>query len=170
MCIFRLFDQSINVRKSSLNILNFLVCCRNFYCSEKFIGTCSFHKGAKLIGAPIGLAQVAEHALVIPSRPHAMRMLLEGALAREGRKARVALEIESVPAMLDLVRHDGFHAVLSLNAIESSAHADALQVRPIHKPRLTASLWIATSARRPRGPLIDEATRLLKDLIVRQWA
>lgn len=127
-------------------------------------------KGAKLLGAPVSLAEVAEHALVIPSRPHAMRMLLEGALANEGRKAKVALEIESVPAMLDLVQHDGFHAVLSLNAIESSGNADALQARSIHKPRLAASLWIATSARRPRGPLIDAATQLVKELVARQWA
>jgi LysR family nitrogen assimilation transcriptional regulator len=127
-------------------------------------------RGAKLMGASISLAEVAEHDLVIPSRPHAMRMLLESELAHVGCKARVALEIESVPAMLDLVRHDAFHAVLSLNAIESSAHADALTVRPIVKPRLTASLWIATSARRPRGPLIDEATQLVKNLLVEQWA
>lgn len=125
-------------------------------------------KGARLMGAPIGLAEVAEHDLVIPSRPHAMRMLLESELAHVGCKARVALEIESVPAMLDLVQHDAFHAVLSLNAIESSAHADALTVRPIVKPRLTASLWIATSARRPRGPLLDEATKLLKELVAKQ--
>jgi len=123
----------------------------------------------RLMGTPVTLADVAEHPLVIPSRPHAIRMLLEGALASVGRKARVALEIESVPAMLDLVQHDAFHAVLSLNAIESSANAGALQVRPITKPRLTATLWIATSARRPRGPLIDEATRLVKALVVQQW-
>ena len=127
-------------------------------------------RGAKLVGVPIALAEVAEHPLVIPSRPHAMRMLLESELAHLGCKARVALEIESVPAMLDLVQHDGFHAVLSLNAIESSGNADALQVRPITQPRLAATLWIATSAQRPRGPLIDEATRLVKELVVRQWA
>lgn len=127
-------------------------------------------RSARLIGSPVSLADVAEHDLVIPSRPHAMRMLLESELAHVGRKARVALEIESVPAMLDLVRHDAFHAVLSLNAVESSAHADALAVRPIVKPRLTARLWIATSAQRPRGPLIDEATRLVKELVLRQWA
>ncbi len=126
-------------------------------------------KGAKLVGTPIGLAEVAGHALVIPSRPHAMRMLLESELANVGCKARVALEIESVPAMLDLVQHDAFHAVLSLNAIESSANAGALQVRPIIRPKLTARLWIATSAQRPRGPLIDEATQLLKELVVEQW-
>jgi LysR family nitrogen assimilation transcriptional regulator len=126
-------------------------------------------RGNRLVGAPVALAQVAEHDLVIPSRPHAMRMLLEAALAGVGSRARVALEIESVPAMLDLVQHDGFHAVLSLNAIESSGHAEALQARPIVKPALAATLWIATSARRPRGPLIDEATRLVKALVVRQW-
>ena len=126
-------------------------------------------RGAKLMGAPVRLAKVAEYDLVIPSRPHAMRMLLESELANVGCKARVALEIESVPAMLDLVQHDGFHAVLSLNAIESSAHAEFLTVRPIAKPRLTARLWIATSARRPRGPLIDEAARLVKALVLRQW-
>ena len=126
-------------------------------------------RGAKLVGAPVRLSEVAEHDLVIPSRPHAIRMLLESELANLGCKARVALEIESVPAMLDLVQHDAFHAVLSLNAIESSANADALQVRPITRPKLTARLWIATSARRPRGPLIDEATRLVKELVVDQW-
>ena len=127
-------------------------------------------RSARLLGAPITLAAVAEHALVIPSRPHAMRMLLEGALANVGRKAKVALEIESIPAILDLVQHDGFHAVLSLNAIESSANAAALQARPIQRPSLTATMWLATSARRPAGPLIDATTRLVKELVLRQWA
>ncbi|MDH5539386.1 MAG: LysR substrate-binding domain-containing protein [Rhizobacter sp.] len=125
---------------------------------------------ARLIGAPVTLAAVAQHDLVIPSRPHAMRMLLEGALAAEGHKAKVALEIESIPAMLDLVQHDGFHAVLSLNAIQSSGNADALQVRAISRPRLTATLWIATSARRHGGPLIDAATRLVRALVLQHWA
>ncbi|KNZ33250.1 MAG: LysR family transcriptional regulator [Methylibium sp. NZG] len=126
-------------------------------------------RGAKLVGPAIGLVEVAQHALVIPSRPHAMRMLLESELAHVGCKAKVALEIESVPAMLDLVQHDGFHAVLSLNAIESSGQADALQVRPITKPPLAATLWIATSAQRPRGPLIEETTQLVKALVLRHW-
>ncbi|MDH5537983.1 MAG: hypothetical protein OEY03_01145 [Rhizobacter sp.] len=72
--------------------------------------------------------------------------------------------------MLDLVAHDGFHAVLSLNAIESSGNADLLQARPIQRPRLTATMWIATSARRPGGPLIGAAARLVKDLVLQPWA
>ena len=85
------------------------------------------HKaGAKLVGAPVTLAQVAATELVIPPRPHSIRMLLDSALADAGLKARVALEIESVPTLLDLVQHDGFHAVLTLNAIRRSGNEDAL--------------------------------------------
>jgi LysR family nitrogen assimilation transcriptional regulator len=93
---------------------------------------------AARVGKPITLREVAERELVIPSRPHSMRMLLEAALAAEGCRARVALEIESVPAILDLVLQGGCHAVLAENAIRTSGQPDAYQLRP--------------SARRPWWP------------------
>jgi LysR family nitrogen assimilation transcriptional regulator len=96
-------------------------------------------------------------------------MLLEAALANEGRRAKVALEIESIPAILDLVQHDGFHAVLALNAIKTSGKEQGLSVRPIGKPKLTTTLWIATSAQRPRGPLIDQSTALVRELLLKLW-
>lgn len=120
----------------------------------------------RLVGASIPLAEVAEHELVIPSQPHSVRMLLEAALAAEGRKPRVGLEIESVPAILELVQHDGLHAVLALNAIETSGSASAFRARPIGPPRLKTTLWIATSAQRPRGPLLDATGALLRELLL----
>ncbi len=124
----------------------------------------------KLIGPAVTLAEVAEHELVIPSLPHSIRMLLETALANEGRKARVALEVESVPAILDLVQQGVAHAVLALNAIQSSGNADAFFVRPIRKPKMTTTLWIATSSQRHRGPLIDQSTELVRELLLKLWA
>lgn len=126
--------------------------------------------GRKLVGPAITLAEVAEHELVIPSLPHSIRMLLETALANEGRKARVSLEVESVPAILDLVQQGHAHAVLALNAIQSSGNESQFQVRPIRKPRMTTTLWIATSAQRHRGPLIDQSTELVKELLLKLWA
>ncbi len=123
----------------------------------------------KLVGATVTLADVAEHQLVIPSRPHSIRMLLESALAAEGRKVRIGLEIESVPAILDLVRHHGLHAVLALNAIKSSGIDPAFRGGPIGRPKLCTTLWIATSAQRPRGPLIDRTTELVRELLVELW-
>ena len=125
-------------------------------------------RGAR-IGKPVALRDVAERELVIPSRPHSMRMLLEAALAAEGRRAKVALEIESIPAILDLVLQGGCHAVLAENAIRASGQPEAFQLRPIGPPALVATLWLATSAQRPRGPLIEQGTSLVTGLIRRLW-
>ena len=125
---------------------------------------------SQLVGRVVTLSEVAERELVIPSRPHSIRMLLEAALASEGRRAKVAMEIESIPAILDLVQNDGFHAVLALNAIKSSGQEQSFYVRPIGKPKLTTTLWIATSAQRPRGPLIDQSITLVRELLVKLWA
>jgi LysR family nitrogen assimilation transcriptional regulator len=121
----------------------------------------------ELIGAPVTLADVAERELVIPSRPHSIRMLLEAALAGVGRRANVGIEIESVPAMLELVRDDALHAVLALNALKSSANEGAFHARPIVRPALKTTLWIATSAQRARGPLLERSTELLRELLLR---
>lgn len=122
----------------------------------------------RMVGAPVSLAQVAKTELVIPARPHSIRMLLESALADVGLKARVALEIESVPTMLDLVQHDGFHAVLTLNAIQRSGHKDSFQARPVGK--LSVTLRLATSSQRPRGALMDAAIELVRELVAAHWA
>jgi len=126
-------------------------------------------RGRQVVGKAVALAEVAAHELVIPSRPHAIRMRLETALAEAGLKPRVGLEIESVPAILDLVQRHPLHAVLSLNAIAGSGQADAFRARPIvaapGRPALAATLWIATSAQRPRGPLLEQSLPLLAGLL-----
>ena len=127
-------------------------------------------QGDRLIGPAVGLAEVARAELVIPARPHSIRTLLDSALADAGLKARVALEIESVPTILDLVQHDGFKAVLTLNAIRRSGSEAAFHVRPIGKPRLKTTLRLATSAQRPRGPLMEQSMALVKELVALHWS
>lgn len=119
-------------------------------------------------GRAVPLRTVADHALVIPSRPHSVRMLLEAALAAEGCRAQVALEIESVPAILDLVLQGGCHAVLAENAVRASGQPEAFTLRPIGPPPLVATLWLATSAQRPRGPLIQQGMALVQELMAPQ--
>jgi LysR family nitrogen assimilation transcriptional regulator len=125
--------------------------------------------GDRLIGPGVALRQVARVELVIPPRPHSIRVLLEAALADAGAKPRIALEIESVPTMLDLVQHDGFHAVLTLNAIRRSGQEAAFHVRPIVRPRLGATLRLATVPQRPAGPLMERTQALVKELVAAHW-
>lgn len=115
---------------------------------------------------PATLAQVAALDLVMPSRPHSIRMLLETALAGAGLKPRIGVEVESVPAMLDLVARHPLHAVLGPNAL--AGREAELQARPITAARggpLVTQLYIATSAQRPRGPLLDQGCTLLAELL-----
>lgn len=130
--------------------------------------------GGPRVGPPVALAELAGHELVVPGRPHSIRMLLDAALVAAGHKARVGVEIESVPAILDLVQHHRLHAVLTLNGVRSHGHEDVFTVRPIAPargaPRLVTTQWIATSAQRPRGPLVDQATLLLRELMLRLWS
>jgi len=117
-----------------------------------------------------GRARTQGRKLIGTSRPHSMRMLLETALANVGCKARVALEIESIPAILDLVKHEDLHAVLALNAIQSTGNEADFCVRPIGKPKLAATLGIATSSQRPRGALIEQCAELVRELLLELWA
>jgi LysR family nitrogen assimilation transcriptional regulator len=125
--------------------------------------------GTRLIGPGVALRQLAQVELVIPPRPHSIRVLLEAEMADAGAKPRIALEIESVPTMLDLVQHDGFHAVLTLNAIRRSGQEAAFHVRPIVRPRLSATLRLATVPQRPAGPLMERTQALVQELVAAHW-
>jgi LysR family nitrogen assimilation transcriptional regulator len=56
-----------------------------------------------------------------------------------------------------------------MGAIRASPFEARLQMRPIGNPPLVTTLWIATSAQRPRGPLIEQSTTLVQELLVRLW-
>lgn len=109
---------------------------------------------------PIRLQELAGLPLVIPSRPNAIRMRVESELAARGCNPRIALEIDGVSAILDLVADGSGNAVLSRNAVESSAHPALFRLRPIHDPPLLAQIALAVSAQRP-ATLTQQATQAL---------
>src|SRR5450631_994688 len=114
---------------------------------------------------PIPLADLADYPLIIPSRPHAMRMSVENALASVDRKIRVAHEIECIPAVIDLVRQGHGFGVLPLNAVQSTQWAHEVLIKPIGNPALMTSLSIAISALRPRSPLMRKAIDVIRNIV-----
>jgi LysR family nitrogen assimilation transcriptional regulator len=96
----------------------------------------------------IDLSEVAELPLVIPSRPNAIRMQVETEMANIGCRPNVALEIDGVSAILDLVADGAGAALLSRNAVASSIRPSAYRMRPVQPP-LKTRLCLATSSQRP---------------------
>ena len=106
---------------------------------------------------PITLKALAELPLVIPSRPNAIRMQVESEMAAVGCQLLVALEIDGVSAILDLVADGAGNAVLSRNAVDSSVRPGDFTLRAIRSPVLRTQISVATSAQRP-ATLTQQAT------------
>lgn len=114
---------------------------------------------------PIDLKDVAAMPLVIPSRPNAIRLHVESAMAAIGCKPNVAWEIDGVTAILDLVLDGAGCAILSNNALLNSPRPSAYTARRIGVPPLRIQLSLATSLQRPATP-VQKATLELIERIV----
>jgi LysR family nitrogen assimilation transcriptional regulator len=96
---------------------------------------------------PVTLKDVADLPLIIPTRPNAIRMLVEAEMANINCRPNITLEIDGVPAILDLVLDGAGCAVLSKNAVTTSGQASLFAVSPI--AGLHSKLSAAVSSQRP---------------------
>ncbi len=111
---------------------------------------------------PIPLAEVARLPLVIPSRPNAIRMYVESEMASIDCRPHVALEIDGVSAILDLVADGAGCAVLSRNALLNSPRPSAYTAQTIGTPPLRIALSLATSLQRPATQVQKAALELIQ--------
>jgi LysR family nitrogen assimilation transcriptional regulator len=105
----------------------------------------------------IGLQEVAKLPLVIPSRPNAIRMHVESEMAGIGCRPCIALEIDGVTSILELVADGAGYAILSRNAVTRSINPSAFSTRPISEPKLSIQLCSVVSSLRP-STLTQQAT------------
>ncbi len=117
---------------------------------------------------PIPLREVALLPLVIPTRPNAIRMHVESEMAAIGCRPHIALEIDGVSAILDLVADGAGCAILSRNAVMRSVRPSAFAVRPVSEPALTIALTTAVSSLRPTT-LTQQATLALITEVAKEW-
>ncbi len=121
---------------------------------------------ARKAPAPLPFAELATLPLVLPEPSHAIRKLLETQAALAGLKLNIAYEVSSVSAILELVRSGHGHAVLAPSAIAVSGQAAAFRMRPLAESVLRSTLCIAVSAHKPATPLLEKASRLLRELVL----
>jgi len=116
-------------------------------------------------GAPVSLRAVADLPLIIPSRPHPLRMMVETRLADIGRKPTIALEVDAVATIVRLVGQGEGYAIATQRPVSISEARDNLSMRPIVHPRMRSVLAMATSAERPSTALVLKTCELLRELL-----
>jgi LysR family nitrogen assimilation transcriptional regulator len=85
---------------------------------------------------------------------------VESEIVNAGGRLNIALEIDGVAAILDLVADGAGSAVLSRNAVANSVRPSAFNVRAIEDPVLKIKSALVTSALRPTT-LTQKATLAL---------
>ncbi|MES2026110.1 MAG: LysR family transcriptional regulator [Pseudomonadota bacterium] len=117
------------------------------------------------LGKPVRLDELPRYPLVIPSRPHSIRMLIETQMAHAGLRMNVQAEVDGISAILDLVSQGVGYAVLPINALHTAQLESAIQAHPIVQPRIVSVLTLARSQQRPATPLVTNTVDLLLELV-----
>lgn len=101
---------------------------------------------------PVSLATIAKIPVVIPRRPNTIRQAVEQRFAAAGCALNVALEVDGVAAILDLVLDGAGAALLPPYAVSRSIHPSDFVTQRIAGNALDLPVLMATSARRPITP------------------
>lgn len=125
--------------------------------------------GEKDAPGTVSLAELSDLPIIMPSRPHTLRMLLESRLAAIGRKLHVAWEVDGVATILELVADGAGYAVLSEQAIAAAQKPERYCGRRIVDPEVVSELYLATATART-ATLTQKATQSIVRAAVEQIA
>ena len=121
----------------------------------------------KAINRPVlKLAEVADFPLILPSRPNAFRLVIEGEMNAIGRKPNISLEVDGLNAILSLVKEGMGHAVLPSYTLSNFDDATPFTLRRITQPSIMSQLMLVRAARRPSTETQKRAVELVKTVLI----
>ena len=113
----------------------------------------------------LALSEVARLPLILPSRRNVFRTVIDGELAKLGLKPRIALEVDALNAILNLVKEGLGHAVLPAYTLNKFNDAARLTVRSIQSPGIRIELSLVSSSRRPSTKTHRRALELIQQIV-----
>ena len=95
----------------------------------------------------IALAKLRNRSLILPSRPHGTRILVERAAEQQGIVIQVSCEVDSVATVRELVEAGIGATILPLGAVQDAVRSGRLHAVRIARPRISRTLHLAWSSR-----------------------
>lgn len=112
----------------------------------------------------LAAARLADIPLILPSRPHGLRVLVDDFLDGIGVTPNVQVEIDAMPSTLSLVESGIGYTILSYSSVHHLLEAGRIRKWSIVQPTMTRSLVVATSTQRP----VTKAARALVGFVRKQ--
>ncbi|MES2362430.1 MAG: LysR substrate-binding domain-containing protein [Pseudomonadota bacterium] len=117
----------------------------------------------------IRLAEVVALPLVLPSKPNALRQLLESEARPRGYLLKVVAEVDSIKTVLSLVARGVAATVLPASAIREWTHDTPPFMAAIHAPVIRNRLCIAVPKARPATRLSRSLVQLTRELCLQYY-
>ena len=132
-------------------------------------GKKSSHSAVKL-KPTMTLATLAELPLILPSRPNAFRLLIETEMLRVNCKPQIAIEIDGLNAILELVKEGLGYAVLPAYTLKNFANPQNFTTHRIERPKLNSQLMLVWSSKRPMTSTHTAAQQLIHQVVSQSLA
>lgn len=119
--------------------------------------------------ATVPMSSLQEIPLILPSRPHGLRLLIDDALDKLGVTPNVRLEIDAMHTTLRLIEGGLAYTVLSYSCVHHLIESGRIRFWRLVEPRLTRTLVVGSSTQRASskvsralaGIVREEAQRLV---------
>ncbi len=105
---------------------------------------------------------LSEIPLILPARPHGLRMLIDSMLGEAGIVPRVEIEVEAMPSTLGLVENGVGYTILSYSTAHARVQAGRMRAWRIVEPGITRQLILATSSQRPTTPAMRSLVAMVR--------
>lgn len=117
----------------------------------------------------IEFSSLTDTPLILPSRPHGLRLLIDERAGNTGAILNVAFEIDALPAIKELVEDGVGATILPFASVHREVRRGRLVAREIQRPALTRTLVLTTSSQRPltlaARIVVDELKSVVGELV-----
>lgn len=114
-------------------------------------------------GKPVPLASLRGRPLILPSRPHGIRTLVDHACAVSRLSLTVSAETNALSVQRSLVLGGHGWTILPPIAVADDLKSKQLSGAPLSEPPISRTIVLAVSSARPQGQHVRCAVELLVD-------
>jgi LysR family transcriptional regulator, nitrogen assimilation regulatory protein len=117
--------------------------------------------------AQVTLADAVRFPLILPGRPHGLRILVDSICADAAIEADVVLELDSMATIKTLVRQGDVATILPYCGVYREVATGSIVARRIVSPSLTRTLIVGETVRRPKTPATAAVVKCLREEVRR---
>jgi LysR family transcriptional regulator, nitrogen assimilation regulatory protein len=111
--------------------------------------------GTGSLGQSIPFSEVAKLPLILPSRPHGLRLLIDNYAAQQSKTLIIDCELDSLTAIKELVEEGAGWTILSYASVHREVKSGRLTAQRVVKPKISRDLVLATSTQRPMSRAVN---------------